>query len=214
MVGKFAKLFGVPELGNPAAAGIEDRKSLTHLGEKRVGLGPVFVGDGDRKLKPRIVESEPESTGGEVQIFADDVTAFRRFDRVGQQKPPGRLAQGLARKAPATPGARDLGDHGRFDQALHIDGDIVLSLADERGLAGHIEQYLVDHLAAAHRAGVDLDQMIDCRTAPHDLGRTLFDDPRDLGVRQVCPYRRDRRQSVHDVADGAEFDDKDPHRSL
>ncbi len=204
----------MPELGDPTAAGIEDRKSLTHLGEKSVGLGPVFIRDGDRKLEPRVVKLEPERTGGKVQILAYNVAAFWGIDRVGQQKPSRRLAQGLSRKSPTPPGARDFGDNGGFDQALHIDGDIVLSLPDEPRLLGHIEQYLVDHLAAAHRSGVDLDQMIDRRTAAHDLGRTLFDDPRDLGVRQVGTDRRDRRQSVHDVADRTEFDDEDPHRSL
>jgi len=107
-----AKLFGVPELGDPTAARIKYRKSLAHLAENGVGLGAVLVRCGDRKLEPRVVVRKVEGSGSEMEIFANNVGFIGRFDRIGEQESPRRFTQAQTRKAPTPLGARDLGDHG------------------------------------------------------------------------------------------------------
>ena len=60
-------------------------------------------------------------------------------------------------------------------------------------------------------ARIDLDEIIYERIAFKYFGRSFFDDPRNFRICECFPDRRQSRQRVHNVADAAEFYNKEPH---
>src|SRR5262249_33627697 len=63
-------------------------------------------------------------------------------------------------------------------------------------------------------AQIELDQFVQTRAPSQQLRRAaLLDGPGDARFRHRTPQRSERWQRVNHVADGAEFDNQDPHKS-
>ncbi len=71
-----------------------------------------------------------------------------------------------------------------------------------------MDKHLFDDLTAAERFGVDLNEIVEQPISPKDLCRSLFGDPRDLGVRKARPNRGQSGERMDNVTDRPEFYDQ------
>lgn len=211
---KLAVLFGVPQLCYPAARRIEDRKSSAGTLDQRGGLGSAFLVSEDREFDRPRNAANAESRPGKCQVLQNDMRSRRNADNIGQEEPRGRFPKPAFRKTPASLRSGKLRDRRRFYKPLQIDRNVEPVLPEPADLAADVEQNFFDHLAAAERAGIDLDQIIDQFISAEDFRGSRFRDPRYFGIRKMPPRLGKRRQRVDDIANGGKLYKKNMHEPV
>ncbi len=116
---------------------------------------------------------------------------------------------------PAFPPAQE-NENGALEEAVKIDDDLVGPVAERAektpDLAGD-GRAVPAFPQIPHPALAPGDEdAVQHRVIQEKIRGGLLDGPADVGLRVAAAQRRERRQRVDHVPDGAEFDDEDVHR--
>jgi len=181
-----------PELGAPAGIGME----------RDVGA-EVLEGVGERSTGG---ELEVEGLDGDVEVLEAGEVALGGGDGgVGDVfviERAGAFAGGF--QADAAGAAGGPGHQGAAEEALEVDGDVVLFVAE---LAAPAPDFGEAHGRGPAFAGVK-DGLAQAGMALEDFGEGVVDDPVDLGGRPAALESGEDGQRLDDVAERAGFDDQ------
>ena len=202
------EVFEGPQFGDPAGAGIEgDGPGVFRevVFAKHGECGFVgFIGRGEDGAGVRGVDVEGLE---EFEVAVDDVAASGVGGDffIGEESVEFAFAVGVA-EADAAGGAAEAGEESAFGEALEIDGDVELVLA-ELAFEGS-DAAEESGRASPFFAGVE-DDVVELGVVLEELSGGGLDEPDDVGVGFGASEGVEAGQCVDDVADGAEFDDED-----
>jgi hypothetical protein len=201
-----------PEFGSPTTPRIDYSEPGVLVRFKQVfDISLIRWGNRYWKLIPSLCMRPYGSD--KFQILFYHVSARIYDNLVCKEESAARLAQAIIRKAYSSPATRACGNSGRLKESLKIEDNINGASSQFANSRKSITPGSSIERRAPPAPGVDLYYLINCRITFEYRGRGAFYNPTDAAFRIGMAQRRDRRQSVDDVAYRTEFYNKEFQKS-